>query len=113
MIGKTVSHYKIIEKLGAGGMGEVYKAEDLKLERTVALKFLPSEYTRDDEAKDRFIREAKAASSLEHPNICTIHEVNETDDGQLYIVMSCYEGETLKAKIKDQGLKIKEAVVSS
>ncbi len=110
MIGKTVSHYKIIEKLGAGGMGEVYKAEDLKLERTVALKFLPSEYTRDDEAKDRFIREAKATSSLEHPNICTIHEVNETDEGQLFIVMSCYEGETLKEKMSQGLLRVEDAV---
>jgi serine/threonine protein kinase/Tfp pilus assembly protein PilF len=119
MIGKTVSHYRILEKIGAGGMGEVYKAEDLKLKRTVALKFLPSEFTRDDEAKERFIREAQAASSLQHANICTIHDIDKAEDGRLFICMDCYEGETLKDKIKDQslsdsgmktGLKIDEIV---
>jgi serine/threonine protein kinase len=116
MIGKTISHYRIIEQLGAGGMGVVYKAEDTKLKRTVALKFLPPELTRDPEAKARFIREAQAASSLDHPNICTIHEINETEPapgepgGQMFIVMACYEGETLKDKIKDQRLNTENAI---
>jgi Tol biopolymer transport system component len=117
MIGKTISHYKIIEEIGRGGMGMVYKAEDTKLNRTVALKFLPPELTHNQESKQRFIREAQAASALEHPNICNIHEIDETKlapgesgEGQLFIVMACYEGETLKGKIKDQRLKTKEAV---
>jgi len=99
MVGKIISHYKIIEKLGEGGMGVVYKAEDSKLKRTVALKFLPPDLTRDPEAKERFIREAQAAASLEHNNICSIYQINETEDGQLFIVMACYEGQTLKDKI--------------
>jgi len=110
MIGKTISHYKILEKLGGGGMGVVYKAEDIKLKRTVALKFLPPDLTRDDESKVRFIQEAQAASALEHNNICTIHEVDETEDGQLFIVMACYEGDTLKKKIEQGPLEIEDAV---
>ena len=110
MIGSKISHYKILEKLGGGGMGVVYKAEDTKLHRAVALKFLPPELTRDEETKQRFIHEARAASSLQHQNICTIHEIDETDDGQLFICMDCYEGETLKEKIKSGLLKIDEAV---
>lgn len=110
MIGKKISHYEIIEKLGEGGMGVVYKAEDTKLKRTVALKFLPPELTRDPEAKQRFIREAQAASALEHNNICNIHEIDETEDGQTYIVMACYEGEILKDKIQRGILKIEEAI---
>ena len=110
MIGTTVSHYKILEKLGGGGMGVVYKAEDLKLDRAVALKFLPPELTLDPEAKERFVHEAKAASSLQHHNICTIHDVDHTPDGQMFIVMDLYEGETLKSRIAKGKLRIEEAV---
>ena len=99
MIGNTISHYRIIEKIGEGGMGVVYKAHDMRLDRSVALKFLPADLTRDAEARQRFIHEAKAASALQHPNICTIHDIDETADNQLFIVMDCYEGETLKQKI--------------
>jgi serine/threonine protein kinase len=103
---KVISHYKILDKLGRGGMGEVYKAEDIKLRRTVALKFLPMYFSRDEEAKKRFIQEAQTASSLDHPNICTIYEIDETKDfpdktiGRLFIAMAYYEGETLKKKIR-------------
>ena len=90
MIGKTVSHYKVVDYLGGGGMGVVYKAEDIKLKRTVALKFLPLEFTRNPEAKARFMKEAQAASALDHPRIGTIYEVNETDDGHMYIAMAFY-----------------------
>jgi len=110
MIGKTVSHYKIIEKLGEGGMGVVYKAYDTKLKRTVALKFLPSDLTRNKEVKQRFIQEAQAASSLDHPNICNIHEIDETEDGSLFMVMACYQGETLREKLKGGPLKLQEAL---
>jgi len=110
MIGQTISHYKILEKLGEGGMGVVYKAEDTKLKRTVALKFLPPELTRDEEAKKRFIHEAQAASALQHTNICTIHDIDETPDGQMFIVMDCYEGETLKEKVQRGPLKMEEAL---
>ena len=110
MIGKTISHYRILEKLGEGGMGVVYKAEDTKLRRPVALKFLPPELTRDPEAKERFIQEAQAASALDHPNICNIHEIDETPEGQLFICMAYYEGETLKEKIKRDPLDAHEAI---
>jgi serine/threonine protein kinase len=109
MVGTTVSHYKILERLGGGGMGIVYKAQDLKLDRPVALKFLPPDLTRDPEAKERFVHEAKAASALDHNNICVVHEIGETDDGQIFIVMAYYEGETLKKKIERRPLKTEEA----
>jgi serine/threonine protein kinase/Flp pilus assembly protein TadD len=110
MIGSTISHYKIIEKLGEGGMGVVYKAQDLKLDRFVALKFLPPEMIRDPGAKERFVHEAKSASALDHPNICTIHEIGETSDGQLFIAMACYEGKPLNEKIARGAMRIEEAV---
>jgi len=110
MIGKVISHYRILEKLGEGGMGIVYKAEDITLGRTVALKFLPPELTRDAVAKERFINEARAASALDHPNICTIHEVAQTEDAQTFIAMAYYEGESLKSKIERGPLKLDEAL---
>ncbi len=99
MIGKTISHYKILEQIGRGGMGTVYKAEDLKLKRMVAIKFLPSDLIPDPEAKKRFFQEAQTASHLDHPNICTIHEIDETSDGHIFIVMSYYKGDSLRNKI--------------
>ena len=110
MIGQTVSHYKILEYLGEGGMGVVYKAEDIILNRSVTLKFLPHELTRNEEAKKRFILEARAASSLDHANICVVHEIDHTNDGQLFICMNYYEGETLKDKIEKGPLKLDEAI---
>jgi serine/threonine protein kinase len=107
LIGKQILHFNIVEKIGEGGMGVVYKAEDTKLKRAVAIKFLPPELTRDPDAKQRFVREAQAASALDHPYIGTIHEINETDDGQLFIAMACYEGETLKQRIEHGPLKIR------
>jgi len=108
MIGRKVSHYRILEKLGAGGMGVVYKAEDTALQRTVALKFLPPELTRDAEAKQRFLHEARAAARLDHPNICTVYEVGESD-GQLFLAMACYDGMTLREKLKAGPLPWAEA----
>ncbi|MBN2355429.1 protein kinase, partial [candidate division KSB1 bacterium] len=99
MIGKTIFQYRIVTKLGQGGMGQVYKAEDLKLGRPVVFKFLHHHLADNQEAKERFVQEARAASALDHPNICTIYEINETDDGQLYIMMAYYEGWTLKEMI--------------
>ena len=110
MIGRTISHYQISEKLGGGGMGVVYKAEDTRLKRTVALKFLPPDLTRDDDARERFEQEAQAASALDHPNICTIHEIDETEEGQTFIAMAYYPGETLKKKIKRGPLPVEQAV---
>lgn len=108
-IGRTVSHYTILEQLGAGGMGVVYKARDLKLDRLVALKFLTPDLTRDVQAKERFMNEARAASSFDHPNICTVYEIGETDDGQWFIAMPCYEGETLRERIDRGPLTIEDA----
>ncbi len=110
MIGSTVSHYRILERLGGGGMGVVYRAVDLKLDRPVALKFLSSQRGAAEEHKRRFIREAKAASALDHPNICTVYEIDETPDGALFIAMALCEGETLRDRIARGPLPVGEAV---
>ena len=109
MTGETISHYRITEKLGEGGMGVVYKAEDTKLERPVALKFLAPHAIEDPEHKARFVREAKAAARLDHQNICPIYEIDEAE-GQTFLAMAYLEGQTLKDKITERPLKLDEAL---
>jgi eukaryotic-like serine/threonine-protein kinase len=108
--GAIVSHYRLLERLGAGGMGVVYKAEDLRLKRFVALKFLAPERTADEAAKQRFMHEAQAASALDHPNICTVHEIDEAPDGRLFLAMACYDGESLRQRVARGPLAVAEAL---
>jgi serine/threonine protein kinase/Tfp pilus assembly protein PilF len=109
--GRAVSHFQVREPLGAGGMGVVYRAEDVRLGRPVALKFLLPQYSLDSAAKGRFLHEARSAAALDHPNICTVHEAGESEDGRLFLAMSCYSGETLKARLAREGaLPIEQAI---
>ncbi len=108
--GETVSHYAVREVLGGGGMGVVYRAEDTRLQRSVALKFLPPAMSQDVESKERFLAEAQAASALDHPNICTVHEFGETDTGQLFIAMAFYAGASLRARLENGPLGLEETL---
>jgi tetratricopeptide (TPR) repeat protein len=110
LIDSTVAQYQILSRLGGGAMGIVYKARDTKLGRLVALKFLPPEWSHDEDAKQRFVREAQAASSTDHPNICTIHDIQAADDGRLFIVMAHYEGQTLKQRLAQGPMTVDEAL---
>jgi tetratricopeptide (TPR) repeat protein len=110
LVGRTIAHYEVVARLGGGGMGVVYTARDTRLGRRVALKFLPPQWSHDESAKERFVREAQAASATDHPNICTIHDIGTTDDGQLFIVMAHYDGDTLKKRLEGGPLGVDEAI---
>jgi serine/threonine protein kinase len=105
MTGQTIARYRIVEKLGEGAMGVVYRAEDTRLKRTVALKFLPAEAVADASLRERFLREAQAAAALDHPNICTVYEIDERD-GEVFLVMAFIDGPTLQKKIQQRPLKL-------
>jgi tetratricopeptide (TPR) repeat protein len=110
LVGRTIAQYEVVARIGSGAMGVVYRARDTKLGRPVALKFLPQQWSNDDSAKQRFVREAQAASATNHPNICTIHDIETADDGQLFIVMAYYDGRTLKQKLESGPFPIEEAL---